>query len=218
MRNRINNFTQSSIVEGLGDVTGINCAHGIVRTVLLVTFNCTLHGDTTVEHNQKKMGRTSAPSIHQVSGRRSRCQCRSVPTWKRILHGAHDRYIRLRRDNLFATQAIWLSSALVSSLWGTLWGREKVKFSNAFCIPTKNIHTACSFHHHRSRRCTEEWRIGWVGMLLEDNQHKPLYNNKLLPHTRIWHQPTSNPMTQTSYRVTAGDWTKRNLKEKRDSF
>ena len=45
----VDDLTESGVIESLGDTARIDSTHSVVRPVLRVTFNGTLHRDTTVE-------------------------------------------------------------------------------------------------------------------------------------------------------------------------
>ena len=49
MSNGVYDFTESGVVEGSGDSTGVDSTHSVVGPVLFITLNSALHGNTTVE-------------------------------------------------------------------------------------------------------------------------------------------------------------------------
>ena len=54
--NGVYDFTESGVVEGSGDSTGVDSTHGVVGAILRVTLDGTLHGDTTVEDDIDERG------------------------------------------------------------------------------------------------------------------------------------------------------------------
>lgn len=54
--NRIHDFTKSGVTEGGRDTARVDCAHGVVQTILGVMLYSTLHGDTTVKDDIDESG------------------------------------------------------------------------------------------------------------------------------------------------------------------
>lgn len=53
---RIHDFTKSGVTEGGRDTARVDCAHGVVQTILGVMLYSTLHGDTTVKDDIDESG------------------------------------------------------------------------------------------------------------------------------------------------------------------
>ena len=77
----INHFSQCRITECFRDTTGVDCTHGEVRSILRITFYCTLYSYSTTEDDVDKRGDVEHicyRSEGRIFTQRMACKCTIV--------------------------------------------------------------------------------------------------------------------------------------------